>query len=245
METGLGVFSVDQFDRVVPTGRDFLTVGSLRNGGDTAWSVFFWVKIQLYIVIILRRGGKDSVSRDGLDENGVLYLSFTALRGRLRQREENPPSPGKDGITFVAPSEQGRFIGHGEEVEEAHQEVGEGKEGEAHSLKVKEILFQEKSEYQNVIVFEVLVIGGGDGGVLREVSRHSSVEQIDICEIDGMVVDVAKRFFPKVAIGFEDPRVNLNIGDGMIFYMQVDDGSVVKIRHGETFEDHMRFFEGL
>jgi hypothetical protein len=36
----------------------------------------------------------------------------------------------------------------------------------------------------------VLVIGGGDGGVLREVSRHSSVEQIDICEIDKMVVDV-------------------------------------------------------
>ena len=37
---------------------------------------------------------------------------------------------------------------------------------------------------------QVLVIGGGDGGVLREVSRHSSVEQIDICEIDKMVVDV-------------------------------------------------------
>lgn len=43
----------------------------------------------------------------------------------------------------------------------------------------------------NVIVLQVLVIGGGDGGVLREVSRHSSVEQIDICEIDKMVVDVS------------------------------------------------------
>ena len=39
---------------------------------------------------------------------------------------------------------------------------------------------------------QVLVIGGGDGGVLREVSRHSSVEQIDICEIDKMVVDVRR-----------------------------------------------------
>lgn len=38
---------------------------------------------------------------------------------------------------------------------------------------------------------QVLVIGGGDGGVLREVSRHSSVEKIDICEIDKMVVDVS------------------------------------------------------
>jgi spermidine synthase len=41
---------------------------------------------------------------------------------------------------------------------------------------------------------QVLVIGGGDGGVLREVSRHISVEQIDICEIDKMVVDVRSLF---------------------------------------------------
>lgn len=88
---------------------------------------------------------------------------------------------------------------------------------------------------------QVLVIGGGDGGVLREVARHSSVEQIDMCEIDKMVVDVShripqtscaftlkyawslnkfdilqvsKQYFPNVAIGFEDPRVNLVIGDG-------------------------------
>lgn len=39
----------------------------------------------------------------------------------------------------------------------------------------------------------MLVIGGDDGGVLREVERHSSVEQIDICEIDAMVVDVSEK----------------------------------------------------
>jgi NAD kinase len=38
---------------------------------------------------------------------------------------------------------------------------------------------------------QVLVIGGGDGGVLREVARHKSVDQIDICEIDKMVIDVS------------------------------------------------------
>lgn len=38
---------------------------------------------------------------------------------------------------------------------------------------------------------QVLVVGGGDGGVLREISRHSSVELIDICEIDKMVIDVS------------------------------------------------------
>jgi len=42
--------------------------------------------------------------------------------------------------------------------------------------------------------FQVLVIGGGDGGVLREISRHSSVESIDICEIDQLVIDVKLSF---------------------------------------------------
>ncbi|KAK6133613.1 hypothetical protein DH2020_032643 [Rehmannia glutinosa] len=138
--------------------------------------------------------------------------------------------------------------------------------GEAHSLKVEKILFQGKSDYQNVMVFQsssygkvlvldgviqlterdecayqemiahlplcsipnpkkVLVIGGGDGGVLREVSRHSSVEKIDICEIDKMVVDVSKQFFPRVAVGFDDPRVALHIGDGVAFLKAVPEGT--------------------
>lgn len=46
-----------------------------------------------------------------------------------------------------------------------------------------EILTDEK-------MLQVLVVGGGDGGVLREISRHNSVEHIDICEIDKMVIDV-------------------------------------------------------
>jgi spermidine synthase len=47
-----------------------------------------------------------------------------------------------------------------------------------------------------------LVIGGGDGGVLREVSRHSSIEQIDICEIDKMVVDVSNKLIKRMSIIF-------------------------------------------
>ena len=42
-----------------------------------------------------------------------------------------------------------------------------------------------------LIIFQVLLIGGGDGGILREISRHSSVEHIDICEIDTMLIDVS------------------------------------------------------
>ncbi|XP_022723761.1 spermine synthase-like isoform X2 [Durio zibethinus] len=70
----------------------------------------------------------------------------------------------------------------------------------------------------------VLVVGGGDGGVLREISRHSSVEHIDICEIDRMVIDVSKKFFPELAVGYEDPRVCLHVGDAVEFLRHVPKG---------------------
>ncbi|KAI3950993.1 hypothetical protein MKW98_026447 [Papaver atlanticum] len=70
----------------------------------------------------------------------------------------------------------------------------------------------------------VLVIGGGDGGVLREISRHKSVEIIDICEIDDMVIQVSKKFFPELSIGFEDPRVRLHVGDGAEFLRNSAEG---------------------
>ncbi|RZC84831.1 hypothetical protein C5167_047616 [Papaver somniferum] len=70
----------------------------------------------------------------------------------------------------------------------------------------------------------VLVIGGGDGGVLREISRHKSVEHIDICEIDDMVIEVSKKFFPELSIGFEDPRVRLHVGDGAEFLRNSTEG---------------------
>ncbi|KAF5191068.1 Polyamine aminopropyltransferase [Thalictrum thalictroides] len=70
----------------------------------------------------------------------------------------------------------------------------------------------------------VLVVGGGDGGVLREIARHSSVEYIDICEIDKMVIDVSKKFFPDLSVGFEDPRVRLHIGDAIDFLRNAKEG---------------------
>ncbi len=63
----------------------------------------------------------------------------------------------------------------------------------------------------------VLVIGGGDGGILREIARHSVAKEIDICEIDGDVIDVSKKFLPSMAVGFDDPRVKVNIMDGNEF----------------------------
>ncbi len=64
----------------------------------------------------------------------------------------------------------------------------------------------------------VLIIGGGDGGMLREVSKHASVEHITMVEIDGTVVDMCKEFLPNHSKGaFDDPRLNLVIDDGMRF----------------------------
>lgn len=70
----------------------------------------------------------------------------------------------------------------------------------------------------------VLVVGGGDGAVLREISRHGSVEVIDICEIDKLVIDVSKKFFPELAVGFDDPRVNLHVGDAVEFLRNAPEG---------------------
>ncbi|TLP70387.1 polyamine aminopropyltransferase [Pseudomonas nitroreducens] len=64
----------------------------------------------------------------------------------------------------------------------------------------------------------VLIIGGGDGGMLREVSKHGSVEHITMVEIDGTVVDMCKEFLPNHSQGaFDDARLNLVIDDGMRF----------------------------
>lgn len=64
---------------------------------------------------------------------------------------------------------------------------------------------------------KVLVIGAGDGGVLRELTRYKTLEQIDLVEIDGQVVDVCKEYLKKTACGFDDERVNVHILDGLKF----------------------------
>ncbi len=124
-------------------------------------------------------------------------------------------------------------------------------------VKIKEQLYSQKSDYQQIDIYEtelgkmlvldgiiqltefdefcyqemmahiplfahpdpknVLVIGGGDGGVLREIAKHAGVENIDICEIDAMVIEAAKRYIPSLACGYDDPRVTVHIMDGSEF----------------------------
>ncbi len=53
----------------------------------------------------------------------------------------------------------------------------------------------------------VLVIGGGDGGVLREVVKHETVESAILCDIDEAVIRVSKKYLPGMSIGFQHPSV--------------------------------------
>lgn len=63
-----------------------------------------------------------------------------------------------------------------------------------------------------------LIIGGGDGGLLREVLRHPGIEHVSMVELDREVVDVTLRLIPSIPRGaFDDPRARLLISDGIAF----------------------------
>ncbi|XP_050787782.1 spermidine synthase [Gopherus flavomarginatus] len=133
--------------------------------------------------------------------------------------------------------------------------------GQALSLQVEELLHQQRSRYQEILVFrsktygnvlvldgviqcterdefsyqemianlplcshpnprKVLIIGGGDGGVLREVVKHPSVDSVVQCEIDEDVILVSKKYLPGMAVGYSSPKLTLHVGDGFEFMKQ-------------------------
>ena len=69
----------------------------------------------------------------------------------------------------------------------------------------------------------ILVIGAGDGGVVRELTRYASVESIDLVEIDELVVEVCKKYLPTTACRFDDPRVHVYYEDGVKFIRRCTD----------------------
>lgn len=69
---------------------------------------------------------------------------------------------------------------------------------------------------------QVLVIGGGDGGTVRELLKHDFIESITLCEIDQLVVDVSREFLPGIDAVLADPRVNLQIGDGIDYIRELN-----------------------
>ena len=92
-----------------------------------------------------------------------------------------------------------------------------------------DILFSEKDEfiYDEMVthvpmavhpqVKQVLIIGGGDGGVAKELTQYASIEKIDVVEPDEMLVEVCREHFPELACGLLDPRVNIYYQDGLRF----------------------------
>nr|CAH7737816.1 unnamed protein product [Callosobruchus chinensis] len=129
--------------------------------------------------------------------------------------------------------------------------------GQCFSLEVKEVLYKDKSKYQDVLIFEsknngtvlaldgiiqctqkdefsyqemitflplcahpnpesVLIVGGGDGGVAREVDKHPLVKRCVQVEIDDKVVESSKKYLPFMAKGFTSPKLTLHIGDGIV-----------------------------
>ena len=131
--------------------------------------------------------------------------------------------------------------------------------GQQMRLKVENVLFAEKSKFQDVLVFDsstygrvlvldgviqlterdefayqemlthipmfahavcpknVLIVGGGDGGMLREVMKHPGVEHVTMCDIDAMVPEVSKKYLPSMSVAFSDPRLELVCEDAAVF----------------------------
>lgn len=63
----------------------------------------------------------------------------------------------------------------------------------------------------------VLVIGGGDGGTVREVLKYPTVKEVVLCEIDQKVIDVSREFLPSIAGKLDDPRVTINVEDAVAY----------------------------
>lgn len=61
----------------------------------------------------------------------------------------------------------------------------------------------------------ILVIGGGDGGTVREVLKHNTVEKVVLCEIDGMVIDACKKYLPTIAGELDNPKVEVLVQDAI------------------------------
>ena len=92
-----------------------------------------------------------------------------------------------------------------------------------------EFVYQEMMAHVPIFSHEnpenVLIIGGGDGGILREVLRHRGIKRIVMAEIDQMVIDACVEHMPRVNNAgkvYKDPRTQLIVGDAFAFVKDTD-----------------------
>jgi len=69
---------------------------------------------------------------------------------------------------------------------------------------------------------DILIIGGGDGGTLREILKHDVVRSVTLVELDSGVIEASKEFFPSLSTGFNDPRTKVLETDGAVFLSQTE-----------------------
>lgn len=74
---------------------------------------------------------------------------------------------------------------------------------------------------------KVAVIGGGDGGAIREILKHPSVEEAHLIEIDEKVVETSRRFFPEISSGLDDERAHVHYTDGIEWVKQAENFDVI------------------
>lgn len=72
-------------------------------------------------------------------------------------------------------------------------------------------------------VEKVLVIGGGDGGIVRELVKYDTIAKIDVVEVDPLLIEVCRKFFPQMACSLNDPRVEIANEDGLRFVRSKSD----------------------
>ena len=143
-------------------------------------------------------------------ENGVLYLeeigpAHTSVRYELKDVLYSKRSPYQ--LVEIAESyDYGRML-----ILDGCVNVCERDEANYHEMiaHIPALLHPESTK--------VLVIGGGDGGTVRELLKHDSIEHIDLVEIDVHVIESCKRYFPSLASSLDNPRVRVHTGDGVAF----------------------------
>ena len=92
---------------------------------------------------------------------------------------------------------------------------------------------------------KVLVVGGGDGGTIREVLKHPYVEKAVLCEIDEEVIKASKEFLPTISCALDNPKCEIFIGDGIKYvHEHKNDFDIIIIDSTDPFVDAEGLFVG-
>lgn len=104
-------------------------------------------------------------------------------------------------------------------------------------------MFAHTAAYAHESPENILVIGGGNGGLVRELLKHPCVERIDVCDIDGELVELCKRHLPWTRKALGNFKVNLSVMDGTLFIKQHRNCyDLILIEGPEYNGNEMKFF---